>query len=218
MGRVLTRPPFFRTHVCRPQGKLRTELVSPTNARSVLEDVSAGGMAGFLTVLAGYPLFMEISALTDVRVACLPKTTFDKLVDYFPYVWFSLAKRWSAKLSPLVRQVDYALDWVHMDAGQVLSRPGDACTAIHLVLNGRLRMIGKPGEGKKLPETYAAAKKRGRREACARAGLARAGLVSKGWRAGWRKPGCARMRAGVVGRLPWLPRPASLNRLPLTPS
>jgi len=108
-------------------------------------------VAGFLTVLAGYPLFMEISAATNTRYAFLPKETFDRIVDLFPYVWFALAKRWSSLLSPLVRQVDYALDWVHTDAGQVLYRAGERNDAIHFVLNGRLRMINQ-GDGKKPSE------------------------------------------------------------------
>ena len=144
------------------QGKLRVQLSNTSGASTVLQEVGPGGVAGFLTVLAGYPLFTEISCATDVRVALLPKAAFDRLVDNYPYVWFALAKRWTAQLSPLVRQVDYALDWVHMDAAQVLSRPGEPSKAIYFVLNGRLRMIAK-SDGKRPGEMYV------RRSGCAAA-------------------------------------------------
>jgi lysophospholipid hydrolase len=129
-------------------------LVGPNNARTVLEDTGPGGTAGFLAVVSGYPLFLELTAATDVRVAFLPKRAFDRVVDSYPYVWFALARRWTARLSPLVRQADYALDWVHMDAGQVLARPGEPCTAIHVVLNGRLRMIGSKPDVRSPPTVY----------------------------------------------------------------
>ena len=44
-------------------------------------------------------------------------------------------------LSPLVRQVDFALDWLHLDAGQRLFSQGDPTTNLYIVLSGRVRSV-----------------------------------------------------------------------------
>jgi len=41
----------------------------------------------------------------------------------------------------LVLQIDASLDWMHVSAGQVLWRTGDASDSFYIVINGRLRAI-----------------------------------------------------------------------------
>ena len=38
-------------------------------------------------------------------------------------------------------QIDFALDWVHIEAGKALFRQGDKPDSIYIVLNGRLRSV-----------------------------------------------------------------------------
>lgn len=38
-------------------------------------------------------------------------------------------------------QIDASLDWMQVDAGQILWRPGDASDSFYIVINGRLRAI-----------------------------------------------------------------------------
>jgi lysophospholipid hydrolase len=40
-----------------------------------------------------------------------------------------------------VLQIDASLDWVQVNAGQVLWRPGDVSDSFYIVINGRLRAI-----------------------------------------------------------------------------
>lgn len=41
----------------------------------------------------------------------------------------------------LVLYIDSALDWVQVNAGQVLWRPGDISDSLYIVINGRLRAL-----------------------------------------------------------------------------
>jgi CRP-like cAMP-binding protein len=40
-----------------------------------------------------------------------------------------------------VLQIDASLDWMQVNAGQVLWRPGDVSDSFYIVINGRLRII-----------------------------------------------------------------------------
>lgn len=54
----------------------------------------------------------------------------------------TLAKRLVTRISSLVVHIDFALEWVHVNAGKVLFRQGDQNSdCIYIVLNGRLRSI-----------------------------------------------------------------------------
>lgn len=59
----------------------------------------------------------------------------------------TLAKRLINHLSPLVFHIDVALEWSHINAGQVVCRQNDRADSIFIVLSGRLRTIleGNPG-------------------------------------------------------------------------
>jgi lysophospholipid hydrolase len=41
----------------------------------------------------------------------------------------------------LILHIDFALEWVQVDAGQVIYHQGDESDAIYIVLNGRLRLV-----------------------------------------------------------------------------
>lgn len=44
-------------------------------------------------------------------------------------------------ISPLIRQVDFAIDWTHLDAGNVLYKQGEPANTVYIVLSGRLRGV-----------------------------------------------------------------------------
>lgn len=46
-----------------------------------------------------------------------------------------------ANVKPLVRQVDFALDWSTLTAGNRLYRQGEEASTVYLVLSGRLRSV-----------------------------------------------------------------------------
>ena len=53
------------------------------------------------------------------------------------------------RLSPIVRQMDFALDWMELEAGRALYRQGDDADAAYIILNGRVRSVVRKSNGKK---------------------------------------------------------------------
>ena len=52
-------------------------------------------------------------------------------------------------------QIDASLDWVQVDAGQVLWRPQDPSDSFYIVINGRLRdLLDKEAGGVKIVGEY----------------------------------------------------------------
>ncbi|CAG8445117.1 7489_t:CDS:10 [Acaulospora morrowiae] len=109
--------------------------------------IKPGGIAGYLAALTGFPSFVSIRASTDTYVGFLPKNSLNRIMERNPIVLLTLAKRLTRLLSPLVLHIDYALDWVHVNAGQVLYREGDLSDSIYIVLNGRVRTINEQQNG-----------------------------------------------------------------------
>ncbi|RKP01682.1 hypothetical protein CXG81DRAFT_11694, partial [Caulochytrium protostelioides] len=103
--------------------------------------IQPGGLAGYLSALTGHPSFVSIRAQTDCYVGWMPKHVLDQYVERFPSTFVCLAKRLVNEMSPLVLNIDTALEWSQVNAGQVLCRQGDQSSSIYLVLNGRLRAI-----------------------------------------------------------------------------
>ena len=46
-----------------------------------------------------------------------------------------------------VLQIDASLDWMQVNAGQILCRTGDASDSFYIVINGRLRAITEKEQG-----------------------------------------------------------------------
>ncbi|KAJ1551968.1 phosphatidylcholine and lysophosphatidylcholine phospholipase, partial [Cladochytrium tenue] len=103
--------------------------------------IKPGGLAGYLAVLTGAASFVTIRAKTDAQVGFLPKAALDRWTERYPNVLMTLAKRLVTQMSPLVLHIDVALDWAHVNAGQVLYRQNDPSDSIYIVLHGRLRSI-----------------------------------------------------------------------------
>lgn len=118
------------------------------HSRKLLFTVKSGGIAGYLASLCGTPSYVDIQAKTDTYVGFLPAHSLERLVEKRPIVQLTLAKRLISLLSPLVLQIDASLDWMHVNAGQVLWRPEDISDSFYIVINGRLRAITEGEDGK----------------------------------------------------------------------
>lgn len=100
-----------------------------------------GGLAGYLGTVSSYRSFIEVTAKTDVYVGFLPRAAVEKVTDKFPIVLLTLAKRLTNLLPRLILHIDFALEWLQVNAGQVIYNQKDESDAIYIVLNGRLRAI-----------------------------------------------------------------------------
>lgn len=111
--------------------------------------IKPGGLAGYLGTVSSYRSFIEVTAKTDVYVGFLPRAAVEKISDKFPIVLLTLAKRLTNLLPRLILHIDFALEWVQVNAGQVIYNQKDESDAIYIVLNGRLRAI-QDGEDNKM--------------------------------------------------------------------
>ncbi|KAK4991112.1 phosphatidylcholine and lysophosphatidylcholine phospholipase [Elasticomyces elasticus] len=100
-----------------------------------------GGLAGYLGTVSSYRSFIDVTAKTDVYVGFLPRAALEKIVDRYPIVLLTMAKRLTSLLPRLIQHIDFALEWVQVNAGQVIYHQNDESDAIYIVLNGRLRAI-----------------------------------------------------------------------------
>ncbi|KAK6543405.1 phosphatidylcholine and lysophosphatidylcholine phospholipase [Orbilia ellipsospora] len=116
--------------------------------RKSLFMVKPGGVAGYIGCISGSRSFVEIRAKTDVYVGFLPRSSFERIMDKHPVVLLTMAKRITSLLPRLMLHIDFALEWLQINAGQVLYREGEESDAIYIILNGRLRGIrGNPDDG-----------------------------------------------------------------------
>lgn len=110
--------------------------------------IKPGGLAGYIGTISSYRSFIDVRARTDVYVGFLPRASLERIVEKYPVVLLTMAKRLTSLLPRLILHIDFALEWVQVDAGQVIHRQGDESDAIYIVLNGRLRAIIEKDDGK----------------------------------------------------------------------
>ncbi|XP_059481709.1 neuropathy target esterase sws isoform X2 [Neocloeon triangulifer] len=108
-----------------------------------------GEVVGGLAVLTGEPSFFTIKAKHFTRIALLSKSTFYSIMRERPKVVLHVAHTVVRRLSPFVRQVDFALDWVFPESGRALYRQGNESDCTYIVLSGRLRSVITHANGKK---------------------------------------------------------------------
>ncbi|KAI7941845.1 hypothetical protein MJO29_013919 [Puccinia striiformis f. sp. tritici] len=109
--------------------------------------IKPGGIAGYLASISGFPSYVDIRAKTDVYVGFLSAKALERIMDRRPIVLLTLAKRLISLLSPLVLHIDAALEWMAVDAGQIIYREGDSSDNLYIVIGGRLRSISEQADG-----------------------------------------------------------------------
>lgn len=109
--------------------------------------IKPGGLAGYIGTISSYRSFIDVVAKTDVYVGFLPRSSIERIVDRYPTVLLTMAKRLTNLLPRLILHIDFALEWLQVNAGQVLFHEGDESEAIYIVLNGRLRSVADRKDG-----------------------------------------------------------------------
>ncbi|XP_050553741.1 neuropathy target esterase sws isoform X9 [Spodoptera frugiperda] len=108
-----------------------------------------GEVEGGLAVLTGEPSFFSIRAKHFSRIGLLSKTTVYSIMRERPSVVLHIANTVVRRLSPFVRQVDFALDWVFLESGRAVYRQDEESGSTFIVLSGRLRSVITHPNGKK---------------------------------------------------------------------
>ncbi|XP_027873744.1 neuropathy target esterase isoform X4 [Xiphophorus couchianus] len=108
-----------------------------------------GEMVGQLAVLTGEPLIFTIKAVRDCTYLKISKSDFYEIMKEQPSVVLSVAHTVAARMSAFVRQMDFAIDWMAVEAGRALYRQDDQSDCTYIILNGRLRSVIRKANGKK---------------------------------------------------------------------
>ncbi|PWA14975.1 hypothetical protein CCH79_00014231 [Gambusia affinis] len=103
-----------------------------------------GEMVGQLAVLTGEPLIFTIKAVRDCTYLKI-----SKIMKEQPSVVLSVAHTVAIRMSAFVRQMDFAIDWMAVEAGRALYRQDDQSDCTYIILNGRLRSVIRKANGKK---------------------------------------------------------------------
>lgn len=108
-----------------------------------------GEFVGGLAVLTGEPSYFTVRAKHFSRIGLISKTTFYNLLKDQPRVALHVANIVIRRLSPFVRQIDFALDWIFLEAGRAVYRQDEESDSTFVVLSGRLRSVITHGNAKK---------------------------------------------------------------------
>lgn len=105
--------------------------------------VESGGITGYLNCLLGMKSLVRVKASSDAGtiVAHIPSQMFSKLLDKYFFLQLPIAKRLKGLLSKQFLTIDYALEWCHITAGDILSKEGEPANGFHIVLSGRFRVV-----------------------------------------------------------------------------
>ncbi len=135
LKRVATNSPHTKASQKRAQSRKSLFLIKP------------GGLAGYIGTISSYRSFVDVRAKTDVYVGFLPRASLELMVEKYPIVLLTMAKRLTSLLPRLILHIDFALEWVQVNAGEVIHHQGNESDAIYIVLNGRLRAILERDDG-----------------------------------------------------------------------
>ena len=100
-----------------------------------------GGLLGQLQVLTQEPSFFSYTAKVPSRVAVITGFNVRKLMERHPYIAVNLAMSVVSNLSPDVRSIDFALEWMLLESGKALYKQNAEAESTYVVLSGRLRSV-----------------------------------------------------------------------------
>jgi predicted acylesterase/phospholipase RssA/CRP-like cAMP-binding protein len=145
-------------------GRFRVTGTTPSGAEVTLGEIGPRDWAGEMAVLTGQPRSATLTAVTDGELVRLLRSGFDELSRLSPTV----ASRLTADIGPRLRrtqllrvweelfgltepsafrELEEAVEWRRVSAGEVLIRQGEASDAMYVVVTGRFRTIVKGPDG-----------------------------------------------------------------------
>ncbi|XP_055684973.1 neuropathy target esterase sws isoform X1 [Lutzomyia longipalpis] len=111
--------------------------------------IHPGEFDGGLAVITGEASLYTIRAKHFSRVAMLSRSTVYNIMRERPTIVLDIANMVVRKLSPLVRQCDFALDWMFLESGRAVFRQDEQSDSTYIVLSGRVRSVATHANGKK---------------------------------------------------------------------
>ncbi|XP_013107730.2 neuropathy target esterase sws isoform X3 [Stomoxys calcitrans] len=111
--------------------------------------VHPGEIVGGLAVLTGEASAYTITSLYPSRIAFIRRPAIYQIMRERPKIVLDLGNGVVRRLSPLVRQCDYALDWIFLESGRAVYRQDEMSDSTYIVLSGRMRSVITQSSGKK---------------------------------------------------------------------
>ncbi|XP_032594957.1 neuropathy target esterase sws isoform X2 [Drosophila grimshawi] len=111
--------------------------------------VHPGEIVGGLAMLTGEASAYTIRSRNNSRVAFIRRAAIYQIMRQRPRIVLGLGNGVVRRLSPLVRQCDYALDWIFLESGRAVYRQDESSDSTYIVLSGRMRSVITQPNGKK---------------------------------------------------------------------
>ncbi|CAF3655549.1 unnamed protein product [Adineta steineri] len=115
--------------------------ISEAKKERVMFTNGANEVSGLVSVLTGEPTLFtyRTHGLTDI--CTITKEGMYDLLRIQPDLVLTIASVMVQRMSPLVRQIDFALEWMLVEAGKALYRQDYKPQNVYIVLNGRVRSV-----------------------------------------------------------------------------
>jgi len=132
-------------------GTVELSQINPeTNEASKIHKAMVGGILCQLQTLTNEPSFYTVKAtMKDTKVARLDAKYIHQCMLIYPHVAMRLAMSVIDNLSPYVRSIDFALEWLQLESGKALYKQNDEANSTYVVLSGRLRSVIRQENSKK---------------------------------------------------------------------
>ncbi|CAF1025988.1 unnamed protein product, partial [Didymodactylos carnosus] len=100
-----------------------------------------GEISGLVSALTGEPTLFTYRTRGPSDICAITKENFYDLMRMQPNLVLPVAAMMVKRMSPLVRQIDFALEWMLVEAGKSLYRQDCKPQSVYIILNGRVRSV-----------------------------------------------------------------------------
>ncbi|KAF6774955.1 hypothetical protein AHF37_05382 [Paragonimus kellicotti] len=107
----------------------------------------SGDVVGLLGLITGESNVYSLKATKPSLLAALSRERFYAVAREHPDSLFNVIRLISVRVSPLLRQLDFAIQWITVTAGKALYKKGDPANYVYVVLSGRLRQVDSLSDG-----------------------------------------------------------------------
>ena len=146
------------------RGRLAVHVTSPDGTETVVDELGPPACVGELAVLTEQARNATVFALEDAELVRVAREDVQGLAERRPQLIAALAQTVLPRLrraqladvlsnlfgaidSAALRELEAALEWQHLAAGELLFRSGDPSDALYIVINGRLSVTVTDAHG-----------------------------------------------------------------------
>ncbi len=139
------------------QGKLVATLNQADGNRIILAEITVGNIVGEMNLFTGGKRTANVSAVTDVELIKLSKTSFENIVAQNPVLLQRMADVITQRLrhnqllailpkyfgetdKNILNAIESQAEWIHLHSGEALFKQGDVANCLYVLVSGRLKV------------------------------------------------------------------------------